>query len=425
MKVSELKRKILNDNFNEIFSKLYFNVQAAKKRYSGACDAYIKLFGDNDNARVFSAPGRTEVGGNHTDHQHGRVLTGSVDLDVIAIACPSYNNFATVKSEGFAQDCIDLSKLDINFDETGRAASLIRGVLSFFNQFGYKIGGFNAYTTSNVLKGSGLSSSAAFEVLLGNILSGLFNGGSVSKVDIAKISQKAEREYFGKPCGLLDQMASSLGGFTAIDFKDPDDIKIEQVDFDLAKEGFSLCVVNTGGSHANLTQDYADITIECKNISNYFGKEVLRDVNPEDFYDKIPLLRGKFGDRAVLRTLHFFDEDKRAEDEKNALARGNFDEFLRLINESGNSSYKFLQNVYSNFSPREQGVSLAIALTEEFIKKNCNGAVRVHGGGFAGTIQCFIPSDMLEGYKKYIEKFFGNGSCYILKIRAIGGCEIA
>jgi len=423
MRVSELKKKIISGGFDETFSIFYKDLKKAQNRFSKACDEFIKLYGDTENARLFSAPGRTEVGGNHTDHQNGRVLAGSVDLDVIAVVCQREDGVVSVKSEGYDMDTLSVSELEIVPEETGRAISLIRGVLANFVKKGYEIGGFNAYTTSNVLKGSGLSSSAAFEVLICNILSGLYNDGEVDKVEIAKISQKAEREYFGKPCGLLDQSASSLGGFTAIDFADNENPIVEQVEFDISNVGYALCVVNTGGNHANLTDDYAAITNECADISGYFGKKVLREVCPAEFLEKIAVLREKFGDRAVLRALHFFNENERAALEKDALKKGDFDEFIRLVNESGNSSFRFLQNVYSTSNLKEQGVALGIAFTEQFLSSR-SGAVRVHGGGFAGTIQCFIPVEMLTEYKQYIENIFGKDSCYILKIRPIGGCEI-
>ncbi len=425
MNVSELKSKILQGGFDNSFDMLYSDVNSAKKRYAEACDEFIKLFGDSCGARLFSAPGRTEVGGNHTDHQHGRVLAGSVDLDVIAVVAANNENTVRIKSKGYEMDTVHLDALEINPAETGRAISLIRGMCGIFKERGFNVDGFNAYTTSNVLKGSGLSSSAAFEVLIANILSGMFNDAQVDRVEIAKISQKAESEYFGKPCGLLDQSASSLGGFTAIDFCDPKAPVVQQVNFDLSAHGYALCVVNTGGNHANLTQDYADITVECRNISNYFRKGFLREVDINEFYANIAILRKEFGDRAVLRAIHFFNEDMRAEKEKQALIDNDFDEFLSLVSESGNSSFKFLQNVYSNSNVNEQGISLALALTEQFfMEAQVKGACRVHGGGFAGTIQCFIPISALNSYKEYIEKSFGDNSCYILKIRPVGGTEI-
>ena len=399
MNISLLKETISCGKFDDSFLQLYGETQASKERYLKACEEYSKLYNNTDNMFMFSAPGRTEVGGNHTDHEHGRVLTGSVNLDVIAIVCPNDDNVVRIKSEGYDMDEVDLNDLSKIDNEEGKAISLIRGVLNYFNEKGFAIGGFNAYTTSNVLKGSGLSSSAAFEVLICNILKGLFNN-DISAEEIAKISQKAENVYFGKPCGPLDQMASSVGGFTAIDFKDPSSPVIEKVNFDLSKFNHSLCIVNTGGNHADLTDDYAAITRDCKAVSQYFGKEVLREVNEDDFYDEIPNIRKKFGDRAVLRAIHIFDENKR-------------------INESGNSSYKYLQNVYSVSAVGEQGISLGLALSERLL--NGKGACRVHGGGFAGTIQCFVPNEILETFKCEIEKAFGEGSCYILNIRSLGG----
>ena len=418
MDILKLKDKIIAGKYDDSFLKLYNDVESSKERYLKACDEYAKLYSNTDDMFMFSAPGRTEVGGNHTDHEHGRVLTGSVNLDVIAIVCPNADNVVRIKSEGYKMDEVDLSNLSKNNDEEGKAISLIRGVLYFFKERGYKIGGFNAYTTSNVLKGSGLSSSAAFEVLVCNILRGLFNN-DISAEEIAKISQKAENVYFGKPCGLLDQMASSVGGFTAIDFNDPNSPIIEKVEFDLSKFNHSLCIVNTGGNHADLTDDYAAITRDCKAVSNYFGSEVLRDVNEESFYNEIPKIREKLGDRAVLRAIHFFYENKRALYQKEALKNNDFDLFLKLINESGNSSYKYLQNVYSVSAVNEQGISLGLAIAEKIL--NGKGACRVHGGGFAGTIQCFVPNEMLNEFKVEIEKVFGEGSCYVLNIRAFGG----
>ncbi len=418
MNITELKQNINSGYFNDDFVKLYSDIEFAKNRYLKACEDYTEYFNTTDNMSMFSSPGRTEVGGNHTDHEHGCVLTGSVNLDVIAIVSKNNDNVVRIKSEGYPLDEVDLNNLEINPKEEGKAISLIRGVLAFFKQKGYNIGGFNAYTTSNVLKGSGLSSSAAFEVLICNILKGLFNN-DISAEEIAKISQKAENVYFGKPCGLLDQMACSVGGFTAIDFKDPENPIIEKVDFNLSSFNHSLCIVNTGGNHADLTDDYAAITRECKAVSRFFGEEFLRDVNINEFYSKISVVRKELGDRAALRAIHIFDENERAILEKQALQNNDFESFLKLVTSSGNSSYKYLQNVFSVSNVKEQGVSLGLAIAERIL--NGKGACRVHGGGFAGTIQCFVPNDMLDDFKSEIEKVFGNGSCYILNIRSYGG----
>lgn len=422
MNIAKLKELITNNSFNEQFELLYQDVEIAKARYLKACDEFVKIYGDKDNVRVFSAPGRTEVGGNHTDHQHGRVLAGSVDLDIIGIVAENDDNIVRIKSEGFKMDEISLSELEINKSEFGRASALIRGMCGNFVSSGYSVKGFDAYTTNNVMKGSGLSSSAAFEVFVGTVMNFMFNDAEIDAVEIAKMAQKSESLYFGKPCGLLDQSASALGGFTFIDFKDTTKPIVEKVSFDISKFGHVLCVVNTGGNHANLTQDYADITVECKEVSNFFNKDFLRDVDEEDFFNNIAQIKEKYGDRAVLRAIHFFAEDKRAEAEKSALKAGDFEEFLRLVNESGNSSYKYLQNTYSTSAVEEQGLCLGLALTEKFLKGR--GACRVHGGGFAGTIQCYLPAEMLEDYKTYIEKVFGSGNCYILKIRPFGGYEL-
>ncbi len=424
MNISEIKSAIIAGKYDKTFSVLYpDNLTVARERYVNACDKFYEFFGDNDNIRIFSAPGRTEVGGNHTDHQHGRVLAGSVNLDVIGVVAENNDNIVRIESEGYKVDPVDLNDLESKESEYGRTSALIRGCCAHFKKSGYNIGGFNAYTTSDVLGGSGLSSSAAYEVLICNILNGLFNeGAAADRVEIAKISQKSEREFFGKPCGLLDQMASSQGGFTAIDFNNPDIPVVEQIDFDLSAHGYTLCVVDTHGDHADLTRDYADITVECREVSRYFEKDFLREVDQNEFYGAIADLRVKFGDRAVLRAIHFFNEDMRAEEQKIALKQDDFEHFLDLVNESGDSSFKYLQNLYSTSNVKAQGLCLALSLTEMFL--GGDGACRVHGGGFAGTIQCYIPTDRIEEYKKMINAVFGQGSCCCLNIRPIGGCEI-
>ena len=319
-------------------------------------------------------------------------------------------------------DVIDVDDTDINPAESGKAISLIRGVCAKFKALGADIKGFNAYTTSNVLKGSGLSSSAALEVLVGTIINGMFFDNKADEITVAKIGQYAEREYFGKPCGLLDQMASSLGGFTYADFNNPASPITEKINLDIKSFGYTLCVVDTGGNHADLTQDYADITIECKKMSNALGVDFLRDADEDKFYASLATLRKECGDRAILRAFHFFNEQKRVEGQKAALKSGDFEAFLRLVNESGESSYDYLQNLYSNSNVAEQGLPLALALTKQFLGDK--GACRVHGGGFAGTIQCYIPTEHLDSYKQMIEKVFGEGSCCVLNIRPVGGFEI-
>ena len=422
MNINEIKTAILQGTFDESLLKLYGETEKSKLRYAAACDSFKDLYPVSGEIRLFSAPGRTEVGGNHTDHQHGCVLAGSVDLDVIAVVSPNEDGIIRIKSEGYPEDIVDIKDLSKKDNEVGKAVSLIRGVCFKFKEQGFALKGFNAYTTSNVLKGSGLSSSAAFEVLLGNILNGLVADNKVSPIEIAKIGQFAEREYFGKPCGLLDQMASSLGGFTYADFHDPENPITESIELDLASYGYSLCVVDTGGNHADLTDDYAGITVECREISQTLGVSYLRDADSDEFYRNIAKLRADCGDRAVLRAFHFFNEQNRVLEQKSALKEGRFEDFLKLVNESGQSSFDYLQNLYSTSNVAEQGLPLGIALTKQFLKGK--GACRVHGGGFAGTIQCYVPTDMVSEYKKTVEAVFGNGSCHVLNIRPVGGYEV-
>ncbi|MBR6509091.1 MAG: galactokinase [Clostridia bacterium] len=422
MNINEIKTAVLDGKFNDSFNLLYGETEIAKQRYAKACDSFNEIYPTSLDIRFFSASGRTEIGGNHTDHQHGSVLAAGVNLDVIAVVSLNDEGIIRIKSEGYPMDEVDINDLDKKDNENGKAIALIRGVASKFAAAGCELKGFNAYTISNVLKGSGLSSSAAFETLIGNILNGMFYDNKMAPIEIAKIGQFAECEYFGKPCGLLDQMASSMGGFTYADFNDPKNPICESIALDINSFGYSLCVVDTGGDHANLTEDYADITRECKAISNELGVDFLRDADEEAFYGKLAELRKKCGDRAVLRAFHFFNEQKRVLAQYEALKQGNFEEFLRLVNESGNSSYDYLQNLYSNSNVSEQGLSLAIALTRQFL--NGKGACRVHGGGFAGTIQCYIPTEKMADYKLMIEKVFGENSCCPLSIRKVGGYEV-
>ncbi len=422
MNISELKNKITSGGFDKEFTMLYGDTESAKARYIEALDEFFAIYGERDNIRLFSAPGRTEIGGNHTDHQHGLVLAGSVNLDVIAVVSANDSDFIKIKSKGYDIDELNICELDVVEAEKGRSKSLIRGVMAAFKQNGHNIGGFDAYTTSNVLKGSGLSSSAAFEVLVATIINGLYNDGAVNPVSIAKYSQFAEREYFGKPCGLLDQMASASGGFTYADFNSPTEPVVEKINLDLSQSGHTLCVVDTGGNHANLTGDYADITVECKAVSNALGVEFLRDADQDKFYQSIAEIREKCGDRAVLRAMHIFDENNRVTVQKNALKRGDFNTFFAAVKRSGESSYDLLQNVYSPSNPKTQAISLGLALTKRFL--NGRGAYRVHGGGFAGTIQCYIPDRMFDEYKAMIEKVFGAGSCIKIFVRAVGGYEL-
>ena len=395
-------------------------VKAQKERYEKSAEEFKSIFGGSDSLRYFSAPGRTEVGGNHTDHNHGKVLAASVNLDVIAVVEPTDDNIITVKSEGFPQDTVDISDLSVHENEKNTSASLIRGVAAGFKNNGFNIGGFKAYTTSNVMKGSGLSSSAAFEVLIGNILSGIYNAGGISAVKIAQIAQYAENEYFGKPSGLLDQMASSAGGLVTVDFKH-DDPDVRPMHFDFAKYGYSLVVVATGGNHADLTDDYAAIPAEMKKVAALFNEPYLRRVRPEEFYQALPTLRGKVSDRALLRAMHFFEEDERVVRQVAALDRNDLFAFLWEIICSGRSSYMYLQNVYAN--PKDQSLSLALAMAEHMMLDK-DGAWRVHGGGFAGTTLNFVPDKLLSQFIETMEGTFGEHCCNVLDIRPEGAAVL-
>ena len=399
-------------------------ITAQKARYEKAISDYKAYFAsEGEQIRIFSAPGRTEVGGNHTDHNCGKVLAASVDMDIIAIVEPIDEPVAVIKSEGFDESRILLDELDVVESEKNSTPALIRGVAKGLKSRGFKIGGFKAYATSNVLKGSGLSSSAAFEVLVGTIFSYLYNEGKVSPIKIAQISQFAENVYFGKPSGLMDQMACSVCGFVAIDFKDVESPIIENVNVDFDSFGHALCIIDTKGDHADLTPDYAAIPAEMKAIANYFSVPELRHLCKHDIVLNINILRDKFGDRAVLRALHFFEENKRVEKLVNALKRNDFQAFLDSINESGNSSYKYLQNVYSSSHVEQQGLGIGLNIAEFALQRK--GASRVHGGGFAGTIQAFVPFELLKEFKMEMEKVFGGNTCHVLKIRPVGGCEVS
>ncbi|MCD8095198.1 MAG: galactokinase [Ruminococcus sp.] len=394
---------------------------AQEQRYHEAAAEFEAMFGTKPQ-RFFSAPGRTEIGGNHTDHNNGCVLAAGVSLDVIAAVIPTDDGIVRIKSQGFPMDTVDSTDYEIKLEEENTSAALIRGVLAGMKRRGYNTGGFTAYTTSNVLKGSGLSSSAAFEVLVGTILSGLYNDFAVSPVEIAQISQFAENIYFGKPSGLMDQMASSVGSFITIDFADPANPVIEAIDFDFEASGHKLCIVDTKGNHADLTPEYAAIPNEMKQIAQFFDSDVLRNVKREEIIANISLIREKFGDRALLRALHFFGDSERVGKEAAALKSHDFKRFLSLVNESGDSSFKYLQNIYSTSNPTEQGLSLALFLASDIL--NGEGACRVHGGGFAGTIQAFVPEYKLLEFKRRMERVFGKESCYVLSIRPFGGTEV-
>lgn len=392
-----------------------------RNRYIETIQKYEDTFGEGE-AEIYSAPGRSEVGGNHTDHQHGMVLATSINLDAVAVTGLSKDGNIHVISEGYDMVDVDVSDLEARHEEEGTTAALIRGMAADLKEKGYEVKGFQAYVVSDVLIGAGLSSSAAFEIIMGTIISGMFNNMEISPVTIAQSGQFAENVYFGKPCGLMDQMACSVGGMIHIDFKDPAEPVVEKVPSDFEAYQYSLCIVDTKASHADLTDDYAQIPEEMKKVAKFFKKSVLREVPEEDFYSQISGLRGVLGDRPVLRAIHFMEEERRVQGEVDALKEGNFPEFLELVKESGNSSFKFLQNIYTNRKVQEQAMSIALAGSERILGKH--GVCRVHGGGFAGTIQAFVQNDFVEEYKKRIERVFGVGSCHVLKVRQQGGVKV-
>lgn len=397
-------------------------VESQKARYINTLKEFINIFGNDRDVIITSAPGRTEVCGNHTDHNNGKVLAASVNLDAIAVCAVSDCSTVRVQSIGHAMNVVDLGRLLPDETEFGHSTAMVRGVIAKIKDIGYKIGGFDAVTTSDVMGGSGLSSSAAFEVLLGTSISYLFNDGAINPVDIAKIAQYSENVFFGKPSGLLDQMASSVGTFVTIDFKSTENPVIKKVDFDFSSSGYSLCIVDTGGSHSDLTDDYAAVRGDMESVARAMGKSVLREIAFADFKKAVPKLFGKVSERALLRAYHFYNENIRVEKAVNALENGDFEAFKEIIVESGRSSYMYNQNVYSPSSPTEQRLSLALCVTEDILKGK--GAYRVHGGGFAGTIQAFVPNEMLEDYRTAMENIFGIGNCHVLIVRPVGGTKV-
>lgn len=424
MKISEVEQKISDGGYDRAFVKLYGAeaVAAQRARYLKAVEEFKKLYPNRGDVEIFSAPGRSEVGGNHTDHQHGCVLAAAVDLDVISVTAFHEDGVIRLKSEGHDADTVELDSLAVKESEYGTSEAMIRGVAAKFAEMGAKTGGFDAYTTSNVLSGSGLSSSAAFENLIGTIIDLRYNGGKAGAVEIAKIGQYAENVYFGKKSGLMDQMVSSVGGFVFIDFADTNDPVIKKVNCDFEKAGYRLCITDTKGSHADLIDDYSAVPTEMNTVAAYFGKPYLRGVDENEFISAIPELRKKLSDRAVLRAAHFFNDNRNAKEEAAALEAGDFGKFLGLVKRSGDSSYKLLQNIYSSRKPGEQGLSVGLWAAERVL--NGQGAVRVHGGGFAGTIQAFVPVDIVEEYRAEMDRIFGAGSCLTLGVRTVGGVRV-
>jgi galactokinase len=418
---NDIKSMIESVDFGLTLSSIYYSdfpmLSYQKRRYARSVDKYVKHFGD-EIIGIFSAPGRTEVGGNHTDHQHGQVLAASVNLDAIAVVGPSSDNCIHIASSGFGPINVDLDDIAPNEEEFGTSIALVKGVVRGFIKKQLNVGPFSAYITSDVISGSGLSSSAAFEVLIGAILSGIYNDMRITPKGIAVIGQYAENRYFGKPCGLMDQMACSLGGFSYINFADPTRPIVESISFDLAAKGYSLCIVDTKASHANLTESYAQIPKEMKAIASFFEKNYLGDIQPQLFYDRLPELADTFSHRAILRAIHFFEENERVALEVKALKENNINAFLDLVQKSGDSSFKYLQNVYDTTNVNIQPLSLALAYSDHLLKGK--GVCRIHGGGFAGTIQAFIENSHVNAYKTEIEKLFGKNTCRILHIRERG-----
>lgn len=421
-KLGAVRRALGAGELDGTLSRLkYGEISGARAKVAHVLDGFARSFGDDEERPVVlcSAPGRTEICGNHTDHQHGRVLAGAVDLDFLACAAPNGLNRIRFQSEGWPMVEISLDELLPRTDERESTAALVRGMAGLVKERGYEVAGFDAYAVSEVLPGSGLSSSAACEVLLGVIENCLFCSGELDAVTIAQLGQRAENVYFGKPSGLMDQTASSVGGAVAIDFADPAEPVVRSVAVDLESLGYALCIIDSGASHAALTGEYASIPEEMGAVAAYFGRKVLREVDEAELLRALPELRRAAGDRAVLRAMHFFADDRRSAEEADALERGDIDAFLALVRESGRSSWELLQNITPTGAAKEQAMAVALAVAERALAGR--GACRVHGGGFAGTIQAFVPLDILEAFRSEIEGALGAGCCHVLRIRPVGG----
>lgn len=426
MNVEDILVNLRNGKYDSQLGELYetSTVQMQRIRYENAIKKFTQQFPQRINSEIaiFSAPGRTEIGGNHTDHQHGCVLAAAVNLDVIAVVGFHDEKTIRVKSEGHDIDVIALDDTAVLDGEKGTSAALIRGIASQFIEMGVDVKGFDAYTTSDILSGSGLSSSAAFEILIGTIINCCCNNGKTDPVKLARIGQYAENVYYGKKCGLMDQAVCAVGGLVFIDFNDPENPVIRKHDADLSEYGYELCITDTKGNHSELTDEYSAISDEMKQIAEYFGCKYLRDVDESEFNRSIPGLRKSCSDRAVLRAMHFFEENRRAQRESAAFQEENVEYFLSLIQQSGDSSEVLLQNLYSVKRPTEQAIPLAIAVSKRIL--NGKGAVRIHGGGFAGTIQAIVPRMKVERYKSEMEALFGEGCCYVLHFRRVGGIQL-
>ena len=406
------------DILAELYGKRPGSLERQLRRYSLLVAGFSAAFPDERDLHLFSAPGRAEVGGNHTDHNAGRVLAAAIDLDMVAVAAKRAGRTIIIESEGYPRHAVSLDELAAKDAEKYTAAAITRGVCARMRELGWRVGGFRARMTSAVPKGSGLSSSAAYEVLIVAILNAFYNEGRMPDIEAARIAQYAENSYFGKPCGLMDQTACAVGGLVAIDFEDPASPVVKKVDVPLAGSGFSMVIVDTGGSHAEMNDEYAAIANEMKAVAQALGGRLLREFSRERVLENVALVREKAGDRAILRALHFFDENQRVAEQVAALEGGRFDEFLRLVVESGQSSWMLCQNCYPRGAVEEQGIPLALAVSKGIL--GGRGAWRVHGGGFAGTIQAFVPDALLDAHLRAMRGIFGDASCHELAIRAVG-----
>ena len=425
MNIRDVLQKIENNAFIKTFQKLYGTseevLQHQKQRYLDAVKKFAELYPKRKAIRIYSAPGRTEIGGNHTDHQHGCVLAAAVNLDTIAVAAFHDEKIIRVRSEGYEPFSVKLDNLAVTSEDVGTAA-IIRGIAAKFSEIGITIGGFDLYCTSDVLSGSGISSSAAFETLIGTIIDSYYNKNNAGAIEIAKIGQFAENVYFGKNSGLMDQTVSSIGGLVFIDFFDTENPKVESFTFDFEEYGYCICITDTKSSHDDLTADYSAIRDEMESVAKYFGKPHLRLVSEAAFYNNIPEIRKNCSDRAIIRAAHFFEENTRAKLEASALKDGNIELFLELVRKSGHSSATLLQNQYSCSNPENQAITLAIMTSRKLLEDR--GAVRVHGGGFAGTIQAFVPLELADAYTTEMNRIFGQNACKKMRIRPVGGVEI-
>lgn len=424
-KIMSVRGSLEQGSLDQRIREIYVDEQRVpynRERYIRAIDRFTELFPSEKEIEIYSAPGRSEVCGNHTDHQNGMVLATSINLDAIAIVAKAEEPVIRLVSGDFPMEEVDVADLSMKEEEQSTTTALIRGVAAGMKERGHKVGGFTAYITSDVLMGAGMSSSAAFESLIGTILSGLYNDMKVSSIEIAQIGQYAENIYFGKPCGLMDQMACSVGGMIFIDFKEKEHPEVRQVHTDFEKAGLSLCIVDTKGSHADLTPDYAAVPAEMNQVAQALGREHLREVPRETFFKELPKLWKETSGRAVLRAIHFYEEEERVLRGVKSLEESDYPGFLSVIKASGDSSAKYLQNIYSPKDVDSQNVTVALAVSESILGEN--GVCRVHGGGFAGTIQAFVKNEAVAAYKEQLEAIYGDDSCHVLKVRLQGGIRV-